>query len=63
VVQKGFQPDRCLLLALAKELIAHIASISFGKWDHWREDWVVIRADVHDRLALLTESPTTKKSG
>jgi hypothetical protein len=23
---------------LAKGLIAHIVSISFGKWDHWRED-------------------------
>jgi hypothetical protein len=46
----------------AKGPITYIAPISFDKWDHWREDWVVIRADVHSRLVLPTESPTAKKT-
>jgi hypothetical protein len=46
----------------AKGLIVYIAPISSDKWDHWREDWVVIRVDVHDRLVLPTESPMTKKT-
>jgi hypothetical protein len=40
--------------------IAYITPISSGKWDHWREDWVVVWADVHDRLALPTESLMAK---
>jgi hypothetical protein len=36
--------------------------ISSGKWDRWREDWVVIQADVHDRLVPPTESLMTKKT-
>jgi hypothetical protein len=39
----------------------YIAPISPDKWDHWREDWVVIWADIHDRLVLSTESPMAMK--
>jgi hypothetical protein len=46
----------------AKGPIMYVAPISSDKWDHWREDWVVIRVDVHDRLVLPTESPMTKKT-
>jgi hypothetical protein len=40
----------------------YIASISPSKWDRWREDCVVIQADIYDCLVLLTESPTAKKT-
>jgi hypothetical protein len=40
----------------------YITPISPDKWDRWREDKVIIRAHVHDRLALLTESPMAKRS-
>jgi hypothetical protein len=26
----------------------HIATLTFGKWDHWRDDWVIMQAEVHD---------------
>jgi hypothetical protein len=46
----------------ATSLIAYITPITHGKWDRWRQDRVIIRADIHDRLALPTESPTVKHS-
>jgi hypothetical protein len=46
----------------AKGPITYIAPINSDKWDGWREDWVVVWADAHDRLVLPTESPTTKKT-
>jgi hypothetical protein len=45
----------------AKGSIVYIAPINSSKWDRWREDWVVGRADVHDRLVLSTKPPTAKK--
>jgi hypothetical protein len=30
----------------------YIALISPGRWERWREDWALVQADVHDRLAL-----------
>jgi hypothetical protein len=30
----------------------YIAPISPGRWERWREDWVLVQADVHDWLAL-----------
>jgi hypothetical protein len=44
----------------AKGLIMYIAPIILGKWDR-REDWVIVRADVHNCLVLPTESPTAKR--
>jgi hypothetical protein len=46
----------------AKGSIAYITPISPGKWDRWREDWVIVRANVHDRLVLPTEFSTAKRS-
>jgi hypothetical protein len=48
---------------LTKSPIAYITPISSGKWDRWREDWVIVRADAHDRLVLPTEAPTGKHGG
>jgi hypothetical protein len=63
MVQEGFRPDQRLVLQLrAKGLIVYITPISPGKWDRWREDWVIVRVDVDDCLALPTESPTAKHS-
>jgi hypothetical protein len=31
----------------------YIALVSPGRWERWREDWALVQADVHDRLALL----------
>jgi hypothetical protein len=45
----------------AKGPIAYIVPISSDKWDRWREDWVIVRVNVHDRLVLSTEAPTVKK--
>jgi hypothetical protein len=36
--------------------------LSPRKWDHWRDDWVNIHTDVHDRLELPTGEPTGKHS-
>jgi hypothetical protein len=30
----------------------YITPISPGRWEQWREDWALVQADVHDRLAL-----------
>jgi hypothetical protein len=46
----------------AKGSFAYIMLISSSKWDRRREDWVVVRADLHNRLVLLTESPMAKKA-
>jgi hypothetical protein len=46
----------------AKGPIVYITPISPRKWDHWREDWVVVWADIHDRLVLPTESQMAKKT-
>jgi hypothetical protein len=36
----------------------YIAPISLGRWEGWREDWSLVQADVHDRLALPVGGPT-----
>jgi hypothetical protein len=30
----------------------YITPISPGRWERWREDWMLVQADVHDRLVL-----------
>jgi hypothetical protein len=35
----------------------YIAPIFPGGWERWREDWSLVQADVHDRLALPIGSP------
>jgi hypothetical protein len=42
----------------AKGPVVYITTVSPGKWDRWREDWVIVRADPHDRLLLPTGAPT-----
>jgi hypothetical protein len=32
----------------------YLATLSPGRWERWREDWVLVQADAHDRLTLLT---------
>jgi hypothetical protein len=42
----------------------YIAPISPGRWERWREDWVLVQMNVHDRLALPVGVPTlTAPSG
>jgi hypothetical protein len=36
----------------------YITPISLGRWEQWREDWALVQADVHDRLALPVGGPT-----
>jgi hypothetical protein len=40
----------------------YITLISPGRWEWWREDWVLVQADVHDRLALPVGSPTLDRT-
>jgi hypothetical protein len=40
----------------------YIALISPSRWEQWREDWVLVLADVHDRLALPVGSPTLDRT-
>jgi hypothetical protein len=40
----------------------YIAPISPGMWERWREDWVLVQADVHDRLALPVGGPTLDRT-
>jgi hypothetical protein len=30
----------------------YIAPISPGRWEHWRDDWALVQADIYDRLTL-----------
>jgi hypothetical protein len=46
----------------AKGLTTYITSLSSGKWEHWRLDWMIMQADIHDRLALPTDAPMAKRS-
>jgi hypothetical protein len=41
-----------------KGLAVYIATLSPDLWDHWRDDWVIMQADIHDRMELLTDAPT-----
>jgi hypothetical protein len=36
----------------------YITSVSPGRWERWREDWALVQADIHDRLAFLIGGPT-----
>jgi hypothetical protein len=40
----------------------YIAPISPGRWERWREDWALVQADVHDRLALPVGGPTLDRT-
>jgi hypothetical protein len=36
----------------------YIIALTPGKWDCWRDHCVILQAEVHDRLELLTIAPT-----
>jgi hypothetical protein len=36
----------------------YITPGSPGRWERWREDWALVQADIHDRLALPVDGPT-----
>jgi hypothetical protein len=45
----------------AKGPVVYITAITPSKWDRWREDWVNMRVNAHDRLVLPTEAPMGKR--
>jgi hypothetical protein len=40
----------------------YIVPISPGRWEQWREDWALVQADVHNRLALPVGDPTLDRT-
>jgi hypothetical protein len=40
----------------------YITPVSPCRWERWREDWALVQADVHDRLALPVGSPTLDRT-
>jgi hypothetical protein len=40
----------------------YIAPVSPGRWERWREDWALVQANVHDRLALPVGGPTLDRT-
>jgi hypothetical protein len=41
----------------------YIATLTPGTWDHWRDDWVIVQANAHDRLELPTDAPMGNHGG
>ncbi|KAJ1260069.1 hypothetical protein BS78_10G203500 [Paspalum vaginatum] len=35
----------------------YLPTFASAKWEHWRNDWVIVRAEPNDRLALPDSSP------
>jgi hypothetical protein len=42
--------------------VCYITPISPSRWERWREDWTLVQADVHDRLALPVRGPTLDRT-
>jgi hypothetical protein len=40
----------------------YITALSPSKWDHWRENWVIVQADAQDRQVLPTAAPIAHRS-
>jgi hypothetical protein len=40
----------------------YIVPVSPGRWEQWREDWALVQADVHDRLARSIGGPTLDRT-
>jgi hypothetical protein len=36
----------------------YIAPVSLGRWERWREDWILMQADAHDRLVIHAAAPS-----
>ncbi|XP_025791731.1 fibrous sheath CABYR-binding protein-like [Panicum hallii] len=41
---------------------SYISTFSSSKWEDWREGWVIVEADPHDRLELPTRGPQSDRS-
>jgi hypothetical protein len=39
-------------------LSRYITPVHPSRWERWRDDWALVQADAHDRLALLATMPT-----
>jgi hypothetical protein len=42
-----------------KGSLKYIAVLNPGRWKRWREDWVLVQADAHERLTLPIATFTT----
>jgi hypothetical protein len=40
----------------------YIAPVSLGRWERWREDWVLMQEDAHDRLVIPIAAPTLNRA-
>jgi hypothetical protein len=40
----------------------YITTLRLSKWDHWREDWVIMQIDAHNWLELSTTAPMGHRS-
>jgi hypothetical protein len=46
-----------LLLPAQEQGLSHVhRPLTLGKWNRWRDDWVIVQADSHDRLELPTDA-------
>jgi hypothetical protein len=41
----------------------YIATLIPGKWDHWRDDWVIMLEEAHDWMELPTTTLMGHRSG
>jgi hypothetical protein len=46
-----------------KGLVVYIAALTPSKWDHRRNDWVIMQAEIHDRLELPTAVSMGRRNG
>jgi hypothetical protein len=40
----------------------YLATLSLNRWERWREDWVLVQADAHERLTLPTIASTAPRA-
>jgi hypothetical protein len=40
----------------------YIAPVSPGRWERWREDWVLMQADAHDWIVIPAAAPTLNRA-
>jgi hypothetical protein len=41
----------------------YVTALTLGKWDCWMDDWVIMQAEVHDRLELPIAASMGHRSG
>jgi hypothetical protein len=42
-------------------IVTYIASLGGARWENWRSDWVIARAEVSNRLALPSDGPSLER--